>query len=195
MKNKIIGIIVALLCLCSVKTYAEGFQLGAKFGANVFKVDGQAFDREFRFGYHLGAFAHFDLGGKWGLQPEMLWSNVNTKVGTSLDTLYSFNNISDISLDYLSIPIIVTYSPSELISLHAGPQFGILVNPNETTLKNGKNAFTSGDLSLILGAQLNLGPIKTGLRYVIGLNNLNDISDQDSWTNQGFQIYVGFAFL
>lgn len=195
MKKKFLLIVAVLFSMSTAGMVAQDFQLGAKFGANVFKVGGKAFDEQFRFGYHLGAFAMVGLGEKWGIQPELLWSSVNTRVGTSLDTLYSFNNVSDITLDYLSIPVIFTYSPSELISLHAGPQFGILINPNETTLKNGSNAFTSGDLSFLLGGQVNLGPFKAGLRYVIGLNNINDISDQDKWSNQGFQIYVGYAIL
>lgn len=195
MKKNFLLVVAVLLSMSTVSLVAQDAQLGVKFGANVFKVGGKAFDEEFRFGYHLGAFATVGLGEKWGIQPELLWSSVNTKVGTNLDTLYSFSNVSDISLDYLSIPVIITYSPSPLIAIHAGPQFGILINPNETTLKNGSNAFSSGDLSFVLGGQVNIGPFKAGLRYVIGLSNINDISDSDKWSNQGFQIYVGYAIL
>ncbi|MBI3233218.1 MAG: PorT family protein [Bacteroidetes bacterium] len=173
------------------KTQADEFQLGLKTGANIFEVVGKAFDEQFRFGYHLGTFMYVNTGEGWGIQAELVWSNINTKLGSNLDTLYDFNNISDISLNYLSVPILVSYSPVEILSLQSGPQFGILINPHETTLKNGANAFTDGDFSWLLGAQVNLGPFKGGLRYVIGLNNINDITDRDKWANNGLQIYVG----
>ncbi len=45
------------------------------------------------------------------------------------------------------------------------------------------------------GVQLNLGSAKVGGRYVVGLNNINDIDNRDEWKNQGFQLYVGFRLL
>jgi len=43
--------------------------------------------------------------------------------------------------------------------------------------------------------QLNLGGLKVGGRYVIGLNNINDIDNKEKWKNQGFQVYAGFRIL
>jgi len=191
--KKIIVVILTLLSIVSGQLYSQGTQLGAKFGANIFKVDGEAFDEKFRFGYHVGAFAYFDLGDRWGIQPELLWSSFSTKLGSNLDTLYRFGGIGDMTLDYVSVPLIISYTPSQEISLHVGPQFGILVNPNETTLENGENLFSRGDFSFLMGLQLNLGPIKTGVRYVVGLNDINDVSNNDRWSNQGFQLYIGLA--
>jgi hypothetical protein len=58
-------------------------------------------------------------------------------------------------------------------------------------LQNGKDAFKKGDFSMLGGAQLNLGPLKAGARYVVGLTDINDISTQSKWKNQGFQLYAG----
>src|SRR6185369_4081926 len=107
------------------KSKNSNFELGVKAGANIFEVAGKAFDEQFRFGYHLGAFMYIRTGDSWGIQPELVWSNINTKIGTDLDTLYKFNNITDISLNYLSIPVLFSYTPSEIVSFQAGPQFGI----------------------------------------------------------------------
>ncbi len=30
-------------------------------------------------------------------------------------------------------------------------------------------------------------------RYVVGLNNINDIDNQDKWKSQGFQVSLGLA--
>lgn len=185
---------MVLLSLTVMDTYSQQskeFQVGLKAGANVFQVTGKPFDEEFRFGYHLGAFASINIGNEWGVQPELLWNTIKTRTGKSLDTLYDLGNLMDISLNYLSIPILVSFTPTELLTLQAGPQFGILVNPHQTTLQNGADAFSSGDFSMLLGAQLNAGPVRGGIRYVIGLNNINDISEQEKWINNGLQIYVG----
>jgi hypothetical protein len=45
------------------------------------------------------------------------------------------------------------------------------------------------------GAQLNLGALKLGGRYVVGLANINDIDNKDKWKNQGFQLYLGLKIL
>jgi hypothetical protein len=39
---------------------------------------------------------------------------------------------------------------------------------------------------------LNIGGLKIGARYQVGLNNLNDIDNQDKWKSEGFQAYIGF---
>ncbi|HEU4608394.1 MAG TPA: outer membrane beta-barrel protein, partial [Chitinophagaceae bacterium] len=107
----------------------------------------------------------------------------------------STSELKDVKLDYLSIPILLSYRPSKLISFQAGPQFGILLNQDKNLVQNGGEAFKNGDLSLLGGVQLNIGGIRLGGRYAVGLNNINDISNQDEWKNQGFQLYAGFRIL
>ena len=59
----------------SALSMAQGFHIGAKAGANLFKVDGKSFSEEFNLGYTLGAFSEINFNKKWGLQPEVLESN------------------------------------------------------------------------------------------------------------------------
>jgi len=193
MKTKICIIIAVLLSLTAVNSYSQGFELGVRLGANMSKVDGKAFDEEYRLGYNIGAYSQIKLSEAWGVQPELLWSNINTRTANNVDEVYNLGNMTDISLDYLSIPILVTFTPVSLISFQSGPQFGIMANSHQSTIMDGRDAFTSGDLSWIVGTQLNVGPIKGGVRYVIGLNNINDLSEQEKWINNGLQLYLGFA--
>ena len=79
------------------------------------------------------------------------------------------------------------------ISLQAGPQFGVLIDQNKTLLQNGGNAFKGGDLSMLAGVLVRVGPMRINGRYAIGLNNISDIADDDKWKNQGFQLSVGLA--
>jgi hypothetical protein len=70
----------------------------------------------------------------------------------------------------------------------------VLINKNDNLLQNGQQAFKSGDFSMVLGAQVNLKVLRVYGRYNIGLQNINDFSDQQKWTNQQVQLGVGLKF-
>jgi len=178
----------------STLTMAQGFHLGVKGGANLFKIDGKSFDEEFQSGYTLGAFSEINFGPKWGIQPEVLWNQSNTRTSTEFKDIYptSTQDLKNVKLNYLSIPLLLSYRPAKFLTLQAGPQFGILLDQKKNLLENGQQAFKKGDLAMLAGAQLNIGGVKIGGRYQIGLANINDIDNQDKWTNQGWQLYAGF---
>ncbi|MBD0332077.1 MAG: PorT family protein, partial [Chitinophagaceae bacterium] len=150
-----------------------------------------------RYGYHLGGFAEIGLGGKLGLQPEVLFNQYQTRVDSSFKAIYenAFSSAAnkDIKLNYLSIPILLNYKLGSLLSLQAGPQFGILLDQDKSLLQNGKEAFKSGDFSMLGGVQLKFSKIRLSGRYAIGLNNINDIDEKDKWRSQAFQLSLGLA--
>jgi len=173
------------------------FNFGIKGGANITKVEGKAFKDEFRYGYNVGGFVEIGLGGKLGIQPEVLFNQYQTRVDSSFKNIYenalSFSNYQDVKLNYLSIPILLNYRLGNILSLQAGPQFGILMSQDKNLLENGKEAFKTGDFSLLGGAQINISKLRLTGRYFVGLNNINDISDQEKWNNQGWQLSLGIA--
>jgi len=173
------------------------FHAGIKGGANIIKIDGESFKDQFRYGYHLGGFMEIGLGNKLGLQPEILWNQVSTSVDSNYKHVYQnvFNSEqSTVKLNYLSIPLLLNYKLiGNFLSLQAGPQFGILIDQGKTLLQNGGQAFKKGDFAMLAGAQIKLSAIRLTGRYVIGLNNINDIDNQDKWKSQGFQVSMGLA--
>ena len=181
------------LVLAMLHTQAQGFHIGIKAGANLFKVDGESFSQEFKFGYSVGAFSEINFTSSWGLQPELLFNQTNYRTGTQFSNVYP-DGVNDVKgkLNYLSIPVLLSFRPIPLLSLQAGPQFGILLNQDEHLVNNAQEAFKKGDLSFVGGAQLNLASIKVGARYVIGPNNINDLPNENNWKNEGWQIYAGF---
>jgi hypothetical protein len=195
LKGKSIVLFVLLLTGVSLGARAQFFSLGVKGGANIFKIDGQSFSQQFRFGYTLGGYADLNFGKKIGIQPEVLWSQTNTQTSDNFNMIYGGVTGQNISLNYLSIPILLSYRPIPLLSLQAGPQFGILLDQNSNLFDNGKNAFKNGDFSLLFGGQFNLGHLILGARYMIGLTNINDLDNQDTWKSQGFQLYIGFKII
>jgi hypothetical protein len=173
------------------------FTVGIKGGTNITKVEGKAFRDEFKYGYHLGGFAEIGLGGRLGIQPEVLFNQYQTRVDSSFKNVYQnatdFSNYKDVKLNYLTIPILLNYKLGTILSLQAGPQFGILISQDKNLLENGKEAFKSGDFSLTGGAQINISKLRLTGRYFVGLNNISDVSDQNKWNNQGYQLSLGIA--
>src|SRR3982751_3166366 len=147
MKAKMILPLIAGL-LISTAGMAQ-FHIGFKAGANITKLDGQSFKDKFSYGYHLGGFATIGLGGKFGIQPEVLFSQYSTSVDSSYKNVYEnvFNSDqSKVKLNYLSIPILLNYKLlGNFLTLQAGPQFSVLMNQDKSLLQNGGKAFSDGD--------------------------------------------------
>jgi hypothetical protein len=194
MKTKFLFLSAALLI--SFASMAQ-FHIGAKAGANIFKVDGHSFKDQFKYGYHLGGFMEIPISKKLTIQPEVLFNQFSTVLDSSYKNIYDgvFNsqNGNHIKLNYLSIPVLLEYKMAKFFRLQAGPQFGVLIDQNRNLLQNGGDAFKRGDLSMLAGAELQILKFRITGRYAIGLSNINDIDNQDKWTNQGFQLSLGLA--
>lgn len=195
MKTKLSLLLIAVI-LMTEASMAQ-FNLGIKGGANITKIQGKTFRDEFQYGYHLGGFAEIGLGGKLAIQPEVLFNQYQTTVDSSFKNVYQnavdFSNYKNVKLNYLSIPLLLNYKVGSLLTLQAGPQIGILIDQSKNLLQNGKEAFKAGDFAMVGGAVINISKLRLTGRYMVGLNNISDISNQEAWKNQGFQLSVGFA--
>ena len=193
MRNKLIVLSFFLLSFSAI-SYAQKFQFGIKGGVDIHKIDGQSFDEQFAYGYQAGLFATVPLSNRFGIQPEVIFSQVNIDTSNDISSPYDFNNLDKVKLKYFKIPLLLNYNPNKFVSLQVGPQFGILLDDESTLLENGKSAFKKGDFSMLAGLQLNISSIKIYGRYGIGLNNINDIDNKEKWKNQNIQLGVGFKF-
>jgi hypothetical protein len=197
MKKLVLSVMI-LIAAASV-SQAQGLRLGIKAGGNLNKVEGQSFSDGFDFSYHAGGFLEIDFNKKWGIQPEVLFSQTTTKP-SSFKTVYATASnptlVGDdkIKLNYLSIPLLLRYNIGSILSLNAGPQFSILLSEDKTLLQNGQSAFKNGDFAMVLGGQINLSVLRIYGRYNIGLQNINDIDSKDKWTNQQIQLGLGLRF-
>jgi hypothetical protein len=192
--KKTLLLLVTLLSIASL-TNAQKFGFGGKAGANLTKITGQAFKEGYDLGYHLGAFAEIDITRKWGIQPELIWNQTNTQRASGTNPVLNNwqQNTNDIKLNYITIPVLLRYNVGSFLTLNAGPQFGILLNKDESLWANGKEAFKSGDFSLTGGATINIKMLRVYGRYNVGLNNLNDVGTQDKWKSQQLQLGVGIG--
>ena len=196
MKSKLVTVILSVLFFSAAN--AQTFHLGIKGGANVNKLTGKSFNDEFSYGYHLGGFAEIGLGSKFSVQPEVLFNQFTQDTSSNLNDLYKnvlSSNRSNVKLNYISIPVLLNYKVSNILTLQAGPQFAILKDQNKTMWQNGKEAFKSGDFSMLGGVQLKLSSFRIYGRYALGLSNLNDIDNKDKWKSQSIQVGIGLAIL
>lgn len=186
---------VCFLIIASNASFAQSFRLGIKAGANMGKVDGKSFKDEYQLGYHLGVAPEIMFTKKWGIQPEVLFNQNNTKLSSTFEDLYqiSHSEIKDVKLNYLSIPLLLNFRPVSFLTFQAGPQFSILMSKSRTLLENGGDAFKKGDFALLGGAQINILRFRVYGRYGVGLSNINDIDNRDDWKSQTIQLGVGLA--
>ena len=190
-----------LFCLVAVLLISHAmmaqFHIGLRVGTNLSKIEGKSFKQEFQYGYLLGGFAEIGLGNKFFLQPEVLFNQYTSTLDSNFSHIYQgalTNDQTKVKLNYLSIPVILNYKLLGPISIQAGPQYAILIDQSKTVLQNGGRAFKSGDFSLLAGVQVKLAMLRLTGRYIVGLNNINDIDNKDKWRNQNIQLSVGLAF-
>lgn len=191
------SIIISFLLFSANWGFAQPFTLGVKAGANMNKISGQEFKSGYELGYHVGFFAEIGLSKKIGLQPELIWNQVNTKKASGSSTPLTGwqDNTSTIKLQYLTVPLLLRINLTNSITFHAGPQYGILINQNNSTWANTKEAIKNGDLQLVSGLALNFSSIRIYGRYNIGLNNISDVQNSDNWKSQQLQVGIGFKLL
>jgi len=191
MKLKLVSL-AAMMFIFST-SFSQGLNFGIKGGASINKITGKSFKDEFTYGYHLGGFVTVGLGKKFSIQPEVLFNQFKTDTSSNFSSIYQFNNVKNVKLNYLSIPILLNYNVSNLLALQAGPQFGILIDKTENLLKNGQDAFKNGDFSMLAGLQLKLSKLRVYGRYAVGLSDISNIGNSDEWKSQSIQLGIGIS--
>lgn len=192
---KKIALLTIFTCIISLTTYAQGFKLGLKGGLNIATMGGDLTDIESRAGFHVGVYAGAKMS-KFGVDGEILFSTQGTQDDTNSDFKLNY--------DYILIPIVGKFYIVKGLNIYAGPQFGILVKSEFTdgvTDTDHKDYTNSSDVSIVVGAGFEIMKFRAGLRYNIGLSDVNDDPTQafffggEELKNQVFQIFVGIDLI
>ena len=138
--------------------FSTRFHLGAKLGANLGKIDGESFNQGYNLGYLAGAYVDLGFSKSIGIQPEVLFSQTNTKIDSGYK-VYEPEAIigSKKHLNYLNIPILLNINASKLLTLQLGPQFSILMNKDESLVQNGQHAYTKWRSGCCVRCTIKLG--------------------------------------
>ena len=189
-----------LLMAAIMVTTAAGAQkinLGLKAGINMSANSGNGMSSSLQQGLDVGAFSEIALAKKWSINPELYFSHRSTQRADNFMTYYVSEGVSgsdkDIKLSYISVPVLLSYKLSSVISFQAGPQFNWLVFEDDNLLKNGRDAFTKTDLGVAGGVTLTLEKFRIYGRYTVGLSDVNGIDGRHDWNTRQLQLGAAFS--
>jgi hypothetical protein len=191
MKKLLLTGIVMAFALCS---FAQGISGGVKAGLTLanqkYSSDGFSLDTKAKPGIHGGVFAVVMITENFGIQPELLF----TMQGANWDFQ---GDDGKFKYNYLTLPVLFRYNITEMISVHAGPQLGLLLSAEleeeDGDTEDWKDSTKGMDFGAAGGVEVVLpNGLGFGGRYVIGLSNVADDPDFDDLDikNRAFQLYV-----
>lgn len=174
---------------------SEGFGTGSNFK-----------DPGMKLGLAGGIFVHFPLGEKWGMQPELLYSSEGSlqegKIGNVADN--NFVTVFTTKMNFLNIPFMFQYRGNQKgFYGEAGPQLGFLLTAKlnnkfpatgAAATTNVQTYFRGAAWSLGVGTGYNFSSgLGIGLRYNLGLTNIDDIPGQN-WRSNVLHLGVHYRF-
>ncbi len=181
--------IAIMALLISTAAFSQGLDLGIKAGVNFANItDASGLDN--RTGFVFGAFAGVKLGDKLGVQGDLLYSQQGA----------DSPELGKIDLNYVNIPVVLKYFVTESLHIHAGPQFGFVVDDNiKDVLQNLAEAETA-DVSGVVGAGIDLPMgIRIDGRYNFGLSDVlkstQSVVTVEPGKNSVITLSVGYSFL
>lgn len=192
--KKYIVILVGLFAVANVNAQ-DKFSIGIKVGQNYSSVSNVAVDHNTA-SYHAGVTTHFGISEKLGISPEFILSQTKLETIPPVIDLLSSRSAAQpetYHLNYLSIPILLDAKLMNKLSLQAGPQYSILLDQKKDGIGNASMAFKNGEFAFVGGAKLDLGGFSLYGRYVVGLQNINELQDQTKWETTQWQLGIGMS--
>ena len=183
----------AILLCFQLKAQSVHYGITADINANMMNANGVS--SKSLVGYNGGAFATVDINKRWSLQPEVLYTSKNVQKAGDFMTYYvnsgnSFAN-TNISLHYISVPVLLNYHLSQLLTVNAGPEYSFLIYHNDDLLYSGKSAFKNNEVGISAGLQLAFSPaLNLFGSYYYGLSNINNIDSRYNWYSRQLRIGI-----
>ena len=163
-------------------------------------------------GLHFGLFTKIPVNDFLAFQPELLYTNVGSKVSYGGSGLESLLGISEgevrFNLNYIQLPLALAVNLGPL-NIHAGPYVSYLVSANVKNLKTSdltttntielnKDDFNTIDYGLLAGIGFDVGNVTIGARYNYGLREIGREGLSGNLTNNSknavAQLFIGFGF-
>lgn len=192
----------ALAIFSGFAANAQRLHYGLKANLLFSGIQGEGLESSFTPGFQGGAFFEYDLSKdkKWGLQPELLFTQTTNKKADDFATYYTSSRNTDardkIKISALTVPILLRYTPVPVLTMNLGVQYTYMFFIDENLLKSSLgDAFKKNDLGGVAGVQINVGNVRFYGRYVLGISNLNNIPSPNDykWKSQQISIGLGVA--
>jgi hypothetical protein len=210
MKKFLLIITVALMAI-SVKAQErtdvrDKLLFGLKLGvntSNIYDSQGQSLKTDAKLGFAAGAFLAIPIGKYLGIQPELLFSQRGFHAsGVFIGSTYDLTRTTN----FLDIPVLFAFKPSEFLTIVAGPQYSYLMKQtdvftNGTTSILQEQQFENENarknmLCFTLGADITMKQFVIGLRagWDIQNNNGDGTSTTPRYKNVWYQGTIGYRF-
>ena len=183
--------ILTVIALTTTTSLAQA-QFGATAGLNMANVSGDDdMEGDMKMGMHVGVSASFELSDAMTLKTGALYSMKGMQESLDGETL-KFN------LDYIEIPVNLSFAVSDQMSLMAGPYIGLLMSAK--VMYDGDELFDLKDdmRAMDFGINIEAGfavteVISINAGYQMGLTSLDEDGDGDA-KNSNILIGMTYSF-
>jgi hypothetical protein len=194
----------------TTKTSSErtGVRLGLRGGINSsnMKKSGSTnidFSTGAKTGFNAALFLEIPIIPEISIQPELQYSQKGYKAkGTYSSAPYEYKQTTN----FIEIPLLAKFKPTQNFGLIIGPQFSFLTSTktkvtvanasHENLVKNDNDNLRKNILGGVIGLEATSGPVVFDLRYSLDFqkNNGDGTSTTPSYKNQVIGLSVGFRF-
>lgn len=169
--------IISLVLLLIVKFSSAQFSYGLKGGVNFSNIYSTSLNTGFKQGFHVGTYARLNLI-VIEFQPELLFSQRG----------YEEENVKEVTLNYIDVPLMFKVKIFPMITLDAGPQYSYLLSETldyDNNVLTVQPKFNKSELSGAFGASVQVWRIGASARYIVGFSELEKAITSK---NQQFQL-------
>lgn len=216
-KLRALGFMIMLLSgtgLAFGQSNNPGPKIGIKAGLNLSQLyvdQPNVEDENMKLGLNFGLFGKIPINNFLAVQPEVLYSNVGSKItygGSNLENLLGIEpGEVRFNLNYIQVPIGLAANLGPL-NIHAGPYLSYLLSANVRDLQSSDlsttdlveldtDDFNTLDYGVMFGVGFDVGGVTIGARYNHGLREVGNsgIAGQltENSKNGVGQIYIGIG--
>ncbi|MBS1588777.1 MAG: PorT family protein [Bacteroidetes bacterium] len=210
--------IVSFLTLLFIPTFLfaqksnTDVDLGIKLGANFSNINGKYWENGYKANLLGGAYLGIN-GRRVGIQLEAVYTQATFVTGNQFTDIYKdFLQTGKDSIkggnfrvNYITVPLLLNIRFFSHATIQLGPQFsGVMsVQDKDEMIKDASKLFNNSwdgviGLWIKLPAHLNFG-----VRYIIGLSNINKLDGtnsnkqqiNDAWQQRALQLHLGYSIL
>jgi hypothetical protein len=193
MNRKLLLFLAAALATLNVS--AQKINVGIRGDFTYSRINGDGMSIGYQAGFNAGGFAEYRIKDRWSIQPEILFSQRNIKIGNFKQ--YFASSASEdpgqyAFLSYVSVPVSVKYKILNELTVSAGVQYSYLVHADETLLRDKSDGFKKNDFGLLAGLEYTPSRLRFYGRYYRSVTDINNINDLHTWYTTQIQVGVGY---
>jgi hypothetical protein len=211
MKFSLSAIVALLLVTITSHAQQEYFEYGFKGGLNLSNISGdEVSNYETRTSMNIGGYGLYKVLPKLGIQAELLYSEQGFSERFDSEEV-DIDEIKSLTrMQYINLPVLVSYNLIEQLWIEGGMQVGYLVDAeeereerfiddsgqliSETVPIDQSSRYESLELGLLAGLRYKLSQnFMVQARYEKSINDIDKVSTGDQF-NEVWSFSVGFLF-